>query len=158
MDEILARHIAPIANHAREIISHKYYKDAEGGLKSKLEEILIQEKRKAPGRIPYFFSCAKQLPGKFMLGNYICSHSGDSWNKLLYFRILMGVVTNYGKHGKPGKCLISCLQILILHFKIYFLSQKTKRKLWNEIILHQCFIVKWFCPSILNSHPAFSFF
>lgn len=117
MDEILARHIAPIANHAREIISHKYYKDAEGGLKSKLEEILIQEKRKAPGRIPYFFSCAKQLPGKFMLGNYICSHSGDSWNRLLYFRILMGVVTNYGKHGKPGKCLISCLQILILHFK-----------------------------------------
>jgi len=67
LDEIMARHISPLAAHAREIITHKYYKESDG-TKAKLEEILMMEKRKAPGRIPYFFSCSKQFPGKFMLG------------------------------------------------------------------------------------------
>lgn len=59
-----------MAAHCREITTHKYYKEAEG-LRAKLEEILIQDKRKAPGRIPYYFSCSKPLPGKFMLGEYV---------------------------------------------------------------------------------------
>lgn len=63
----MARHIAPLSGQAREIISHKYYKETDG-TKAKLEEILVLEKRKSPNRIPYFFSCSKQYPGKFMLG------------------------------------------------------------------------------------------
>jgi len=60
-----------MAAHAREISTHKYYKESDG-TKAKLEEILMQEKRKTPGRIPYFFSCSKQYPGKFMLGKANC--------------------------------------------------------------------------------------
>lgn len=63
----MARHISPMAAHAREIFTHKYYRETDG-TKAKLEEVLTVEKRKTPGRIPYFFSCSKQFPGKFMLG------------------------------------------------------------------------------------------
>ena len=69
LDEIMARHIAPLAAQAREILSHKYYKESDG-TKAKLEEILVIEKRKTPTRIPYFFSCSKQYAGKFMLGKH----------------------------------------------------------------------------------------
>lgn len=67
LDEIMARHISPMASHAREILTHKYYRETDG-TRAKLEEVLMQEKRKTPGRIPYFFSCSKQYAGKFMLG------------------------------------------------------------------------------------------
>ena len=67
MDEILTRHVTPLASHARELIAHKYYKETDG-TRPKLEEILALEKRKNPGRIPYFFTVSKQLPGKFMIG------------------------------------------------------------------------------------------
>ena len=63
----MAHHITPMAAHARELLNHKYYKET-GGVRAKLEEILTQEKRKTPGRIPYFFASNKQYPGKFMLG------------------------------------------------------------------------------------------
>ena len=67
----MARHISPLASQAREIISHKYYRETDG-TKAKLEEILVLEKRKAQNRIPYFFSCSKQYAGKFMLGKHHC--------------------------------------------------------------------------------------
>ncbi|XP_057294879.1 transcription elongation factor SPT6-like [Hydractinia symbiolongicarpus] len=67
LDEIMTRYIGPLSTHAREILSHKYFKETDG-TRAKLEEILAVEKRKAPGRIPYFFSTAKQYPGKFMIG------------------------------------------------------------------------------------------
>lgn len=63
----MTRYIGPLSTHAREILSHKYFKETDG-TRAKLEEILAMEKRKAPGRIPYFFSTAKQYPGKFMIG------------------------------------------------------------------------------------------
>ena len=66
----MARYIAPLAAHAREILSHKYYKETDG-TKAKLEEVLVIEKRKSPNRIPYFFSCSKQYAGKFMLGEQL---------------------------------------------------------------------------------------
>ena len=68
MDEIIARHIQPMAALAREVVGHKYHKPADGGVKAKLEEILIVEKKKAPQRIPYFISLSKAYPGKFLLG------------------------------------------------------------------------------------------
>ncbi|XP_065663621.1 transcription elongation factor SPT6 isoform X2 [Hydra vulgaris] len=67
LDEVMAHHISPMATHTRELLNHKYYKET-GGVRAKLEEILTQEKRKTPGRIPYFFASNKQYPGKFMLG------------------------------------------------------------------------------------------
>ena len=57
-----------MASFAREILNHKYFRAADGGQKSKLEEILIMEKKRAPQRIPYFLSTAKDFPGKFLLG------------------------------------------------------------------------------------------
>lgn len=67
LDEIIARYIQSMVSHAREVINHRYYKETEG-LKQKLEEILVTEKRKNPSRIPYFFSASQTYPGKFMLG------------------------------------------------------------------------------------------
>ena len=67
MDEILTRHITPLAAHSRELCAHKYFKESDG-TRQKLEEILGQEKRKNPGRIPYFFTTSKQYAGKFMIG------------------------------------------------------------------------------------------
>ena len=68
LDEIIARHIQPMAAFAREVVSHKYHRPAEGGLKAKLEEVLTIEKKKAPQRIPYYISLSKAYPGKFLLG------------------------------------------------------------------------------------------
>lgn len=68
LDEIIARYIQPMASQAREIVNHRYYRETEGGLKQKLEEILLTEKRKNPSRIPYFFSASQVYAGKFMLG------------------------------------------------------------------------------------------
>ena len=81
MDEIQARHISPMAMHAREVLNHKYFKDTEGGQRQKLEEILTAEKRKAPSKIPYYFSTSKQYPGKFMLG--MITFSSESHNLCL---------------------------------------------------------------------------
>ncbi|XP_046421769.1 transcription elongation factor SPT6 [Neodiprion fabricii] len=67
LDEIIARHVNPMAAHARDLLYFKYYKDTEGGLKDKAEELLKDEKKKNPGKIHYFISAAKNYPGKFVL-------------------------------------------------------------------------------------------
>ncbi|XP_020627478.1 transcription elongation factor SPT6-like [Orbicella faveolata] len=67
LDEIIARHVQPMASFAREILNHKNYR-AVDGVKSKLEEVLHVEKKKAPQRIPYLLSTCKEFPGKFFLG------------------------------------------------------------------------------------------
>ncbi|XP_064612097.1 transcription elongation factor SPT6-like [Liolophura sinensis] len=68
LDEIIARHIQPMAAFARDILYFKYFKDSEGGKREILDKVLIDEKKKAPSRIPYVFSSCKQFPGKFLLG------------------------------------------------------------------------------------------
>lgn len=68
LDEIIARHIQPMASFVREILNHKYFRAADGGQKSKMEEILLAEKKRTPQRIPYFLSTSKEFPGKFLLG------------------------------------------------------------------------------------------
>lgn len=59
LDEIIARHVNPMAAHARDLLYFKYYKDTEGGLKDKAEELLKDEKKKNPGKIHYFISASK---------------------------------------------------------------------------------------------------
>lgn len=48
-------------------MSHKCYRDAEGGERKILERLLAEEKSHSPRRIPYYFSASKQYPGKFVL-------------------------------------------------------------------------------------------
>lgn len=67
LDEIIARYVTPMAAHARDLLSFKYYKETEGGLKDKMEEILKDEKKKNASKIHYFVSVAKNYPGKFLL-------------------------------------------------------------------------------------------
>ena len=67
LDEILARYIQPMAANAREILTNKCYRAADGGNKDTLRKILAEEKHKNSKRIPYFLSPCKQCPGKFIL-------------------------------------------------------------------------------------------
>uniref|UniRef100_A0A8C5G0Y5 Transcription elongation factor spt6 n=1 Tax=Gouania willdenowi TaxID=441366 RepID=A0A8C5G0Y5_GOUWI len=68
LDEITARYIQPMASFARDLLGHKYFQDCSGGVKEKMEEILVRVKREKPTFIPYFVSACKELPGKFILG------------------------------------------------------------------------------------------
>uniref|UniRef100_T1GUP5 Transcription elongation factor SPT6 n=1 Tax=Megaselia scalaris TaxID=36166 RepID=T1GUP5_MEGSC len=67
LDEIIARHVNPMASFARDICQYKYYKPEGDGVKEKMEEILKEEKKKDPKKIHYFVSASKTLPGKFLL-------------------------------------------------------------------------------------------
>ncbi|XP_063222520.1 transcription elongation factor SPT6 isoform X2 [Bacillus rossius redtenbacheri] len=66
LDEIIARHVNPMAAHARDLLSFKYYRETEG-LKDKAEEFLKDEKKKNASKIHYVLAASKNYPGKFML-------------------------------------------------------------------------------------------
>ncbi|XP_050557944.1 transcription elongation factor SPT6 [Spodoptera frugiperda] len=76
LDEIIARHVTPMAGHARDLIGYKYYKPL-GGMRDKAEEILKEEKARNPNKIHYVISAAKNYPGRFLL-SYLprarCTH------------------------------------------------------------------------------------
>lgn len=57
-----------MASYARDLITHKCFRGANGGNVDILKKMLKEEKAKNPKRIPYFFSTSKQYPGKFCLG------------------------------------------------------------------------------------------
>lgn len=67
LDEIIARHVNPMAAYVRDMFAFKYLKDTEGGLKDKAEEFLKEEKKKNPAKIHYIVSVSKNYPGKFLL-------------------------------------------------------------------------------------------
>ena len=67
LDEIIARHINPMAAHARDILNFKYCKDTQGGKREVADEILRTEKKAQPSKIHYFLSPSKEFPGKFLL-------------------------------------------------------------------------------------------
>ncbi|XP_017776397.1 PREDICTED: transcription elongation factor SPT6 isoform X2 [Nicrophorus vespilloides] len=67
LDEIIARHVTPMAAHARDILHFRYYKDTEGGHKDKAEEYLKDERKKNSSKIHYIISASKNYPGKFLL-------------------------------------------------------------------------------------------
>lgn len=52
---------------ARDLITHKVYRAANGGDRKSLESLLSEERKKNPKRIPYFFSACRKTPGKFCL-------------------------------------------------------------------------------------------
>ncbi|CAG9102905.1 hypothetical protein JYU34_005682 [Plutella xylostella] len=66
LDEIIARHVTPMAGLARDLVSFKYYKPL-GGIRDKAEEILKEDKAKNPNKIHYIISAAKNYPGRFLL-------------------------------------------------------------------------------------------
>lgn len=66
LDEIIARHVTPMASHARDLLNYKYFRDC-GGLRDKAEELLKEEHKKNPNKIHYFISASKSYPGKFLL-------------------------------------------------------------------------------------------
>ncbi|OQR71125.1 transcription elongation factor SPT6 [Tropilaelaps mercedesae] len=67
LDEIIARHVQPMAGFAKDITSFKYFFEFEGGKKEHAEKWLADEKRKAPAKIPYCISAAESMPGRFLL-------------------------------------------------------------------------------------------
>ncbi|KAH8396371.1 hypothetical protein KR222_009297 [Zaprionus bogoriensis] len=71
LDEIIARHINPMALAARELIQYKYYKPntapANVNERDFMEQVLRDEKARDPKKIHYFFSASKSMPGKFLL-------------------------------------------------------------------------------------------
>merc|ERR1719187_3032039 len=67
LDEIIARHVQPMAAFSRDMLNHKYYKDSEGGNREIMHKLVMEEKKKGPTKIPYFFSASKEHPGKFLL-------------------------------------------------------------------------------------------
>ena len=50
LDEIIARHIQPMASLARDIYNFKNYRESDGGKKDIIEKMLFEEKKKAPSR------------------------------------------------------------------------------------------------------------
>lgn len=58
LDEIIARYVNPMAAHARDLLSFKYYRDTEG-LKDKAEEIIKEEKKKNASKIHYVLGASK---------------------------------------------------------------------------------------------------
>ncbi|KAG7484785.1 hypothetical protein MATL_G00054020 [Megalops atlanticus] len=68
LDEITARYVQPMAAFARDLLSHKYFQDCNGGDRKKMEELLLKAKKEKPTFIPYYVSACKDLPGKFLLG------------------------------------------------------------------------------------------
>ena len=53
LDEILARHIQPMASYARDVLNFKYYRMAENGKRELLDKVLHEEKKKAPSKFVY---------------------------------------------------------------------------------------------------------
>lgn len=69
LDEIIARHIQPMASFARELLNHKYCLKLEDKAEEDmfLSEMLIIEKRASPC-FPYRFCPSRKYPGKFLMG------------------------------------------------------------------------------------------
>lgn len=75
LDEIVARYINPMAGHARDVYSFRYFRDlgltnetwAPGKEREKADETIKEDKRKNPAKIHYFVSASREYPGKFML-------------------------------------------------------------------------------------------
>ncbi|EDW66387.1 transcription elongation factor SPT6 [Drosophila virilis] len=71
LDEIIARHINPMALAARELLQYKYYKPntapANVNERDFMEQLLRDEKARDPKKIHYFFTASKSMPGKFLL-------------------------------------------------------------------------------------------
>ena len=50
LDEIIARHIQPMAAFARDLLNYKYFKDLESDNREAADKVLLEEKRSTPAR------------------------------------------------------------------------------------------------------------
>lgn len=66
LDEIIARHVQPMASYARDLTSFRYFRDADGKREA-IEKLLAEERKRNPSKIHYFISASKEFPGKFLL-------------------------------------------------------------------------------------------
>jgi transcription elongation factor SPT6 len=64
LDEIIARYVQPMASYARDLTNYKTFKESEGK-REELDRMLMEEKKKAPSRIPYFVTASKGLSQLF---------------------------------------------------------------------------------------------
>ncbi|CAN7987050.1 unnamed protein product [Ixodes hexagonus] len=67
LDEIIARHVQPMAGYARDLTSFRYFREAEGGKREVIEKLLAEEKKRNPSKIHYVVSSCREFPGKFLL-------------------------------------------------------------------------------------------
>lgn len=67
LDEIIARHVQPMAGYARDLTSFRYFREAEGGKREVIEKLLTEEKKRNPSKIHYVISSCREFPGKFLL-------------------------------------------------------------------------------------------
>ncbi|XP_030381643.1 transcription elongation factor SPT6 [Scaptodrosophila lebanonensis] len=71
LDEIIARHITPMAMGARELLQYKYYRPCTAppnvNERDFMEQLLRDEKTRDPKKIHYFFTASRSMPGKFLL-------------------------------------------------------------------------------------------
>lgn len=124
LDEIIARHVQPMASFAREILNHKNYRVVDG-VKSRLEELLHVDKKKAPQRIPYLMSTCKEFPGKFFLGylprvkprmEYISVTPDGFRYRGRVHATLNGLFRWFKEHFRdpiPGGCRLNCLFVFV---------------------------------------------
>jgi hypothetical protein len=104
LDEILARYISPMANCAREIVNHKNYKELEiinaynmqtpadedeqnnnnqlVAKNDRVEVFLLDERSKNPSKIPYMFTCCRNLPGRFMISYMVKTKLRNEYIKI----------------------------------------------------------------------------
>lgn len=66
LDEIIARHVNPMAAYVSELLDFKYYKLTVEGIKDRAEEILKEQKKENPNGIPYIVSAAKVTRDDFL--------------------------------------------------------------------------------------------
>ncbi|KAK0074908.1 hypothetical protein PV325_007644, partial [Microctonus aethiopoides] len=67
LDEIIARHINPMASNVVELLNHRKYNADINGDHHAAENLLKERKKICPQEIPYFISIMKMCPGKFLL-------------------------------------------------------------------------------------------
>lgn len=94
LDEIIARHVAPMASHARDLLDFKYYKDTEGGHKDKAEEFLKEERKKNQSKIHYVISASKVFNESNHLIKSIIKVELTSLSQILH-KILTGMVYSH---------------------------------------------------------------
>lgn len=58
LDEIIARHVTPMASHARDLLNFRYFKEFEGQ-RDKAEEYLKEERKRNSSKIHYVVSASK---------------------------------------------------------------------------------------------------
>lgn len=56
-----------MAAYARELTQFRYFREGNGGSREAMDKIVMEEKKKAPSKIPYFVSASREFPGKFLL-------------------------------------------------------------------------------------------